>query len=447
MDSAKLLRAVLILRGVVVEDRLFARPEAVTLAPSTAATFLTPPIGLPERMPFMEPAATGYDLTLTSAMGGTLTLDGTEAQVRNVYAARAAEDMGGGLRRVPVRVGDHGLVSLDESGDLTLFFQFVTPPEKLGRARDLDPFFLQALLLAFLLVGGTVATSLVFAPESFASELEVRPERVARYIVKKPVEQKKTKVSTDEAALARRLAETARPLPVVVRSREPMTERQRLEAKVAKRGVLAAMDQLTKRDSAMRQLFNRDTAGELSRSMNSIMDDARARAAAEAGGGGGAGPGAESTRGTSLGGGGTGVAFGQTHGGGRIDTGGAGGVQATLKGAKERRVQVGVATGDPSVSDGLSRDIVQRVVRAHQGGIKYCYETELMRQPKLGGKVVVSWRIDLEGKVQNARIRTTSMNNTAVEACLVRQIGRWRFPKPAGTMVDVSYPFLFRSGL
>ena len=112
-------------------------------------------------------------------------------------------------------------MSLDQSGDLSVFFQFVTPPEKLGRARGLDPFFLQSLLLAFLLVGGTVATSMVFAPESFASELEVKPERVARFIVKKPPEQKKAKVSQDEAALARRLAEAARPLPVAVRSRAP----------------------------------------------------------------------------------------------------------------------------------------------------------------------------------------------------------------------------------
>jgi hypothetical protein len=436
---------VLILHGSVVEDRLFEAPTPVTLGPTTTATFLTPALDLPERIPFLEPAAVGCSLTLTPAMAGTLTLDGAETPVKSVYAARAAEDLGQGLRRVPIRTGDHGLVSLDAAGELTLFFQFVTPPEKLGRARGLDPFFLQSLLLAFLLVGGTVATSLVFAPESFASDLEVRPERVARYIVKKPPEQKKTKVAQDESALARRLAETPRPLPVAVRSQGPMTERQRLEARVAKRGVLAAMDRLTRGDSAMRQLFSRDTAGELSRSMNSIMDDAKARAAAEAGGGGGAG--GESTRGSSLGGGGTGASFGATHGGGRIDTGGAGGVDAKLKGAKERRVQVGVGVGDPSVSDGLSKEIVQRVVRAHQGGIKYCYETELMRQPKLAGKIVVSWRIDLEGKVLSARIRTTSMNNTAVEACLVRQIGRWRFPKPAGTMVDVSYPFLFRSGL
>jgi hypothetical protein len=445
VDSAKLLRAVLILRGTVLEDRLFETPTPVTLGPSTSATFLTPALRLPERMPFLEPAGGGYQMTLAGDMGGTLTLEGQESQVKAVYAARAAEDLGEGLRRVPIRPGDHGLVSVDEAGDLALFFQFVTPPERLGRSNGFDPFFLQSLLLAFLLVGGTVATSMVFAPESFASDLEVRPERVARFIVKKPPEQKKAKVSQDEAALARRLAEVARPLPVVVRSQGPMTERQRLEAKVAKRGVLAAMDKLTRGDSSMRQLFNRDTAGELSRSMNSIMDDAKARAAAEAGGGGGGS--GESTRGSSLGGGGTGSAFGQTHGGGRIDTGGAGGVQANLKGAKERRVQVGVGVGDPSVSDGLSKDIVQRVVRAHQGGVKYCYETELMRQPKLGGKIVVSWRIDLEGKVQSARIRTTSMNNTAVESCLVRQIGRWRFPKPAGTMVDVSYPFLFRSGL
>jgi hypothetical protein len=447
LDSPKLLRAVLILRGTVVEDRLFERPTPVTLGPSTTATFLTPPLTLPERMPLLQPAATGYTLTLTGAMGGTLTLDGAEADIRAIYAARAAEDMGEGMRRVGVRTSDHGLVALDDTGDLTLFFQFVTPPEKLGRAKGLDPFFLQALLLAFLLVGGTVASSLIFAPESFASDLEIRPERVARYIVKKPPEQKKTKVSQDEAAMAKRLAEVARPLPVAVsrRGEANLTDRQRLEAKVAKRGVLAAMDRLTRGDSSMRQLFARDTAGELSRSMNSIMDDAKARAAAEAGGGGGGG--GESTRGSSLGGGGMGASFGATHGGGRIDTGGAGGVDAKLKRGKEGRVSIGVAPGDPSVSDGLSKDIVQRVVRAHQGGVKYCYETELMRQPKLGGKIVVSWRIDLEGKVASARIRTTTMNNTAVEACLVRQIGRWRFPKPAGTMVDVSYPFLFRSGL
>jgi hypothetical protein len=439
---------VLILRGTVIEDRLFERPTSVTLGPSGRATFLTPPVGLPERMPLLQPAGAGYTLTLSGTMGGTLTLDGAEAEVRSVYAARAAEDLGEGLRRVAVRVGDHGIVALDETGDLSLFFQFVTPPEKLGRATGLDPFILQALLLAFLIVGGTEASTLVFAPESFASDLEVRADRVARYIVKKPPEQKKKdKVSPDEAALARRLAEQARPMPVAIRNRGEanLTERQRLEAKVAKRGVLAAMDKLTRGDSSMRQLFARDTAGELSRSMNSIMDDAKARAAAEAGGGGGGG--GESTRGSSLGGGGMGTSFGATHGGGRIDTGGAGGVDAKLKRGKEGRVSIGVAPGDPSVSDGLSKEIVQRVVRAHQGGVKYCYETELMRQPKLGGKIVVSWRIDLEGKVQSARIRTTTMNNTAVEACLVRQIGRWRFPKPAGSLVDVSYPFLFRSGL
>jgi hypothetical protein len=445
VEAPKLLRAVLILRGNVVEDRLFERPAPVTLGPTTTATFITPPLALPPHVPFLQPVVAGYDLTLTAGMSGTLTLDGTESEVQGVYATRPSTASGEGLRHVSVGPDDHGLVALDETGDLALFFQFVTPAEKLGRARGLDPFFAQSLLLAFLLVGGTVATSMVFAPESFASELEVRPERVARYIVRKPVAPKQTKVSQDEAAIAKKLAETARPLPVVVRSREPMTERQRLEAKVAKRGALAAMDNLTRRDSAMRQLFNRDTAGELSRSMNSILDDVRARAAAETGGGGG--PGGESTRGTALGGGGTGISFGETHGGGRIDTDGAGGVKATLKGAKERRVQVGVAPGDPSVSDGLSKEIVQRVVRAHQGGIKYCYETELMRQPRLAGKIVAQWRIDLDGKVQSARIRTTTMNSTAVEACLVRQIGRWRFPKPAGTLVDVSYPFLFRSGL
>jgi hypothetical protein len=444
MTMQKLLRVVLILRGSVEEDRLLLEPRPVTLGPRADAFLLTPPLLLPEGTPLIEPGPQGYTLALAPGMTGTLTVGGTEMPVPQAFATRAAPAGGTGVRTLRLGEADQGVVGLDESGDLAVLFQFVTPAERVPRHVRPDPFLWQALLLALILVGGTVGVSYVFAPATLVSELEIKPERMARLIVKKPPEEVEKKVTPDEAALARKLLEPPRPLPLVPRTRAPVTERERLEQRVAKRGVLLAMDQLTRGDNAVRNLFARDTAGELSRSLDALVDDARARAQAEAGGAGGPG---ESTRGSSMGGGGTGGSIGQTYGGGRIDTGGAGGVQTRLAGAKERKVSVSVAPGDPTVDGGLSKDIIHRVVRAHQAGIKYCYETELVRLPKLAGKIVVMWRIDLEGKVVQPRLRTTTMNNPAVEACLVRQISRWQFPKPKDTMVEVNYPFLFRSGL
>jgi hypothetical protein len=442
--TQKLLRAVLLFHGAVEQDTLLRAPGRVTLGPDQDALFVTPPVPLPPGVALLEPGPGGYTLALTPGLGGTVTLGGTEMPAAQACARGA--DAGGGVRRVPLGPDDHGLIALDEAGDLGLLFQLVTPAEAVPRRLRPDPFLLQSLLLSAIIIVGTVLVAWFGAPESLGSELEIKPERLARYIAKKPPEEKQKKQAPDEAALAKKLAEAPRTLAVAPRAAAPRTEREKLEARVAKRGVLGAMDQLARRDSAVRSIFNRDTAGELSRSLDALVDDAKTRAAAEAGGGAGGGP-ADSTRGSSMGGGGTGVSFGQTHGGGKIDTGGAAGVAAKLHGAKERKVSVSVAPGDPSVDGGLPKEAIHRVVRAHQAGIKYCYETELVRLPKLGGKIVVQWRIDLDGKVVQPRIRTTTMNNTAVEACLVRQISRWHFPKPAGTMVEVSYPFLFRSGL
>jgi hypothetical protein len=366
-------------------------------------------------------------------MTGTVHVGGRDEPVSPLVAE--------GPRRLPLGPEGSGTLVLDGATGLALFFQLVVPVEVIGRRSAPDPLLVQAMLLACLLVGGTVAVSWVFAPRSYASDLAIQPERVARFLARKPEKKKEPQAARreDEAAIAKRLAEAPRPVPVVDRSPRPQTERERIVAKVANRGALKTLDQLTQRDSAVKSLFTRDTSAELTRSLDQLMSDRKVQAQA-----GGPGP-TESTRGTAPGGGTMGVAFGQTYGGGKIDTSGADKVAARLASGKERKVTASVtAGGDATVDGGLAKEQIARVVRAHQAGIRYCYETELVRQPKLGGKIVVTWRIDLEGKVTSPRIASTTMNNTAVEACLVRQIARWHFPRPQGDVASVRYPFLFR---
>jgi TonB family protein len=91
----------------------------------------------------------------------------------------------------------------------------------------------------------------------------------------------------------------------------------------------------------------------------------------------------------------------------------------------------------------LSPEQIERVVRANQSALKYCYELEVQRQPNLRGRVEIAWRITLDGRVSTARVARSTLRNARVEGCMVRQIKRWQFPKPDGGEVRVNYPFIF----
>jgi len=77
--------------------------------------------------------------------------------------------------------------------------------------------------------------------------------------------------------------------------------------------------------------------------------------------------------------------------------------------------------------------------------IKYCYENQLQKIPTLEGTVVVAWNIEKDGRVTGARLAQSTMNNEAVEGCIVRQVAHWRFPAPAERTVVGGYPFVFKN--
>jgi hypothetical protein len=156
----------------------------------------------------------------------------------------------------------------------------------------------------------------------------------------------------------------------------------------------------------------------------------------------GRGSGGLGVRGTGRGGGGSG--FGRVHGVGEIDTGGGRGVSANLGRRSQRAPRARVERGRASINGFLSREQIERVVRRHTRGIRYCYERELQDDVTLEGRITVNWTIGLDGHVSRRTIESNSMGNRDVESCLLREVGRMRFPEPDGGIVIVSYPFNFR---
>jgi TonB family protein len=91
----------------------------------------------------------------------------------------------------------------------------------------------------------------------------------------------------------------------------------------------------------------------------------------------------------------------------------------------------------------LDKEIIRRVIRRHVNEVRYCYEQELTKNPRLGGRIVAQFTIAAEGRVISSMVQNSTMGNVTIENCTIQAIRRWEFPKPTGGgLVIVSYPFV-----
>jgi hypothetical protein len=173
-------------------------------------------------------------------------------------------------------------------------------------------------------------------------------------------------------------------------------------------------------------------------------------------GGGGTGPGVAFGSGTLNTGWGAGNGGGYGYGsggpGGRGSGGnglggtggGTGTGNGTGSGTKERSVVFGNQA--MAASGGLTPEQVRRVVIAHQGALRACYESEAQRNPQLRGGVTVAWQIDASGSVTSASMAGSTMGNPRVEGCITRQVKAWHFPASDAPTTVGGFPFRFGVG-
>lgn len=103
-------------------------------------------------------------------------------------------------------------------------------------------------------------------------------------------------------------------------------------------------------------------------------------------------------------------------------------------------------TLEATVEGDLDRDLIRRVVRAHIGDVRDCYNAGLVKNAELAGKISVRFTITAEGKATAASVAESSLADAAVERCISAAVGGWIFPRPGEGEVAVVYPFELSPG-
>jgi hypothetical protein len=431
----RVLRVALVWSGTVMQEKTFRLPSEtgrVTIGDKRTNTFVLTGRGVPGSHELFRKQHDGYQLSLLAGMTGKMTIGGQEM---------AVEDKAG--QSVFVGASDWGVLNFE---NVTFFFQFVEDDARAAKFGFLGSLMGSGTLASAIWFSAVLQIVFVFVcrllwDEELARQAFELDDRFVRILAQAPpsevVDVETQEEVIDETTSQRAGGEEGRfgeedaeiedsILPdhdgPMVQELQDTELGRAFEAAIAQSGALSRMFEDNNLAFGMGQDFA--TAGE---------GDAFIV---------GRGSGGLGLRGGGRGGGGQG--FGRAHGVGNLDTGGGRGVSANLGRRGQRAPQARVERGTATVSGFLSREQIERVVRMHTRGIRYCYERELMDDPQLEGQITANWTIDLDGTVSRRTIESNTMGNRNVESCLLREIGRMRFPEPDGGMVVVRYPFTFQ---
>lgn len=160
------------------------------------------------------------------------------------------------------------------------------------------------------------------------------------------------------------------------------------------------------------------------------------------------GSGGRGAKGIGLGGGGTAV---DVQGG--LGTKGKGGGREGFglgSSGKKGEAMVSYSGEDIEVLDGLTREEVERVVRANQNQIQACYERALLNSggKDLRGRVRMEWFVNRDGRVESASRKAGAELGDFLSDCMARAISSWQFPRPrGGSGATVSWGWTFQKGL
>ena len=94
---------------------------------------------------------------------------------------------------------------------------------------------------------------------------------------------------------------------------------------------------------------------------------------------------------------------------------------------------------------GLDPEVIRRVIKMQIGDVQRCYEQGLSKRPNLAGRVVLDATIGAAGTIVSSKIASSTLDDRAVEGCIVASSRRWRFPRSAGGIVNFTYPFILKS--
>ena len=112
---------------------------------------------------------------------------------------------------------------------------------------------------------------------------------------------------------------------------------------------------------------------------------------------------------------------------------------------------VKINTGDGFESDdGLTQYEIDQTIYKNLSQFRNCYESAMISNPNLSGKIKVSFSVSGNGSVilsgaDSPKILSSTLKSTILENCLTSQISKLNFPTPKNNVeVKVIYPFEFK---
>jgi hypothetical protein len=449
LPKPKILRIGIVQGGRIVEERLVRTRENITIGQSAKNMFVVPSEALPRQWLLFTATPRGYVAHFADAMDARIA-------VANEVISLAQLKQSQKIRKQ----GPAWILLLDERsrgkitfGDVTVLFQFVTPPPLQPRPQlpasvrgsittNLDWFFTSIAATSFLAHLALVAyLRTVDWPRHV--DVEAIPDRFVQMAMKKreppppePVAEVKVTKSAAEKAVEksdssrrRVLTEDEQRALADEKERQADERRARLADAVKNTGILKLLGARAEGEGSIADVLGK---GDVDRDQEKAFQGVGGLSVATDD---------ASLRGVKSGTGGSGRVASITglRGSGDI----AGG--STGNAGSERRVTATVKSEPPAVDGDLDPGIVAREVRARMGAIKGCYERALKRNPKLSGKLSVHWTITLAGTVQHVEVESDTMGDPEVASCIKALVARWRFPSPRGGAVEVTFPFIFQS--
>ena len=456
------LRCLLVWHDTLLEDRLFAPGQKVSVGAAPGATFVLQGQGLTRRRRKLLLVGRGRaTLLLRPGMHGSVFLTGREQDIGQMLATEGLNGGANGSLQVDLAEGDGGVLVFGQVG---LGFWVVPVAENAPRAAlsqvlGADRFTgkLFGLALAVMVLFSFV--SRLFAGTRPEMTIEQLPDRLASFIVQdrralvefkkdmRKIEQRARRRRQEAARRRRRTRPSRKEVTGNGQERALSAEERKLRAKVARKGLVGALGK-ARRTGPLKDVLGDGGLGmDLNEAVRRLeRGTARARLLTSVGQGGLATSDALLARPTS------GEALGEGLSRQISDRTGSAGRRAgrgsRLGGRREMAVTVAMPSSGAQVTGGeLSRREIFQVVSANKGAIRYCYESQLMRFPTLRGRVTVDFIIDTSGRVGRIKVPENTLSQAraarAVASCLMRFIKRWRFPRPRGGKVRVIYPFTF----
>lgn len=453
------LRVALVWNGTVVQEKTFTRMSdpVVTIGENEKNLFIVPAGGIPDAFAMFERLKDGsYVVRYTDKVEGSLTLDDEDYDLEDLDDENKAsktesvstEDGSASVFQADIKGGDWGIIHLTETNQI--FFQLIdeviVAPRRgiIGAVTGLT-----AVLAGFIAFSGIVhAVFLIAAFLSYDPEAELNPlfaeDRFVEFLVddvEDPMEEEEEVDEPEEDTTGKKAGGEEGKFgdedSEIPESKIPKIDGEMVdEIDVKNIGVNKALSSDLLGSGPLKNIFG-DQQG-----FDSKMQVAMSGEGGELVVGRGAG--GMGMRGTGKGGGGEG--FGRVGGLGKVDTGGGKGMGGKIGKKKKKKVGIKVTKGAPKVGDFCDKNNIRRVVGAKTNAIKYCFEKELQKNPKLSGKIIAQWNVGLDGAVMSASIASSTMKNSTVEGCITRVVKRMRFQKPNGGICVINYPFIF-SGL